>query len=507
MHHHFDYIIVGGGSAGCILAARLSEDPNVNVLLLEAGGTEIPETVENPATWYMTWGGDIDWNYQTVPQPGLDGRQTFEPRGKIIGGSSCLNLMMYIRGSQEDYDNWAYNGAPGWGYDDMLPFFQRVENQDDDSSPWAGHQGPFAVNTAAANPNPTSAAFIDACLELGYPWTDDVNGPQMEGVSWHHINVKNGKRDSLATSYLFPVLKRPNLTLESQAHAMNLIFDGKRCVGVKYSQNFEEKEVRCNREVIVAAGAMGSPQLLMLSGVGNPEHLKEHGIHVHHELPGVGENFHNHVLTGVTYECGPQVPPPTQNMSEAVMYTTSFPGWVGPDLQIAFVHASFDIIIGQAHPNSISIVPGLTRPMSRGWVRLNSSDPFDKPLINPNYLAVKADLDRLIRAIEIAREIFGSEAMSDWVTQELLPGPDKKTYEQLAAYVKSKADSYHHQCGSCKMGLDDMAVVDPELRVHGVDGLRVIDASIMPTVTSGNIHAAVLAIAEKGAHLIKTANS
>jgi choline dehydrogenase-like flavoprotein len=502
-----DYIIVGAGSAGCILASRLSEDKDTTVFALEAGGREIPESVENPATWYLTWGGDIDWNYETVPQPGLNGKKTQEPRGKIIGGSSQLNLMMYIRGHKQDYDHWAYNGALGWSYDELMPYWKKVEGQDDDSSPWAGHDGPFAVSTAKTNPNPTSKAFIDACLELGYPWTDDVNGPNMMGVSWHHINVKNGKRDSLATAFLLPALSRSNLTLEDNAHATKLLFDGKRCVGVQYIKNGETKEVYCNKEVIVAGGAMASPQLLMLSGIGNPDHLKEHGIDVVNPLPGVGENFQNHVLTGVTYECKEPVPPPAQNMSESVMYTSSSPGWTVPDLQIAFVHASFDIIIGQAHPNSVSIVPGLTRPMSRGWIKLNSADPMDKPLINPNYLGHKSDLDRLVRAIEISREIFATKAFSGWVSDELLPGPEYKTKEQLEEYIKLKADSYHHQCGSCKMGIDDMAVVDPELKVIGVDGLRVVDASVMPTVTSGNIHAAVLAIAEKGADMIKQANS
>jgi choline dehydrogenase len=500
----YDFIIIGTGSAGSVLANRLSENPAVKVLALEAGGSEIPPNVENPSLWYTLFGSPVDWGYTSVPQPGLNGRVTYEPRGKIPGGSSNLYIMMHIRGHPADYDNWAYNGCPGWSYQEVLPYFQKLENQEDDTSPWAGKGGPLQVaNAKLHEPNPTSAVFIEACRELGYPSTEDFNGPNMEGAGWHHVNIKNGKRHSTAVAYLQPVLERPNLTLSTNSQATRLLFDGKRCVGVEYSQNGEIKAANANLEVIVCAGAIESPKLLLLSGIGNPTQLKEFDIPLVAEVPGVGENFHNHVLAGVIDEASQPVPPAHQNLSESALFCKSDPGWVGPDLQIAFVHVPFNIIIGQGHPNSISILPGVVRPLSRGWIRLASKNPLDKPLVNPNYLGVESDLERLVQAVKIARQIYGTRAFSSWVKQELMPGPSIQTDAQLRDFVRNTADSYHHQAGSCKMGLDDMAVVDPQLRVNGVEGLRVADASVMPVVPSGNCHTGILMIGERVSDLIK----
>jgi choline dehydrogenase len=504
----YDFIVVGTGSAGTCVAARLSEAPGASVLALEAGPPEPPadlyENVYNPSVWYTLLGSKVDWGYSSVPQPALDGRSTYEPRGKIPGGSSNLYIMMHIRGHASDYDNWAYNGCPGWSFQDVLPYFKKSEDQEDDTNPTAGKGGAIHVGNAGLHdPNPTSRAFIDACRELGYPPTDDFNGPQMEGVGWHHVDIKEGRRHSTAVAYLKPALLRPNLTLSANSQATRLLFEGARCVGVEYSQDGEIKTARADREVIVCSGAIESPKLLLLSGIGSPEQLGQFNIPVVVDLPGVGENFHNHVLTGVICEAAQPVPPGHQNLSEAALFCKSDPGWIGPDLQIGFVHVPFNIIVGQGHPNSVSILPGVVRPLSRGWIRLASGNPLDKPLVNPNYLGAASDRERLIQAVEIARAIFATKAFSPWIKGELMPGPDVQGKEALRAFVRQSADSYHHQAGSCKMGLDAMAVVDPELRVYGVEGLRVADASVMPQVQSGNCHAGIVMIAERAADLIK----
>jgi choline dehydrogenase len=328
----------------------------------------------------------------------------------------------------------------------------------------------------------------------------------MEGVGWHHVNIKDGKRQSTEVAYLKPALNRPNLELSTNSQTTRLLFNGKRCIGVEYSQNGQMKTASADREVVVCAGAIESPKVLLLSGIGNPVQLKQFDIPVVAEVPGVGENFHNHVLVGVIYEASQPVPPGHENLSESALFCKSQPGWIGPDMQISFVHVPFNIIIGQSHPNAISILPGVVRPLSRGWIRLASKNPLEKPLVNPNYLGVPTDRERLVQGIKLARQIFGTRAFAKWVKQELMPGPDVRTDDQLRDFVRKNADSYHHQAGSCKMGLDDLAVVDPQLRVNGVEGLRVADASIMPFVPSGNCHTGILMIAEKAADLIKEAH-
>jgi choline dehydrogenase len=502
----YDFIVVGGGSASSAVAARLSENSKARVLVLEAGGTKIGPNVENPSVWFTLLGSDIDWGYTTIPQPGLNNRVVYEPRGKIIGGTSQLYLMMHIRGHAWDYDNWANMGNTGWSYKEVLPFFQKMEDQEDRTSDLVGQGGPLhIINPKNHEHHPLSPLFLEACAELGFKPTEDFNGPQMEGYGWHHVNIgKDGKRNSDAVAYLIPAMTRANLTVFTRCQATRLLFQGRRCVGVEYVQDGKLKTVRANNEVIVSLGALESPHLLLNSGVGPANQLSQFGKPVVLHMPGVGANYHNHVLTGAIMETKSPVTPGHLNTSEVSLFTKSDPHMPTPDLQFNFVHLPFDVIVGQNNPNSVSLIPGLQKPKSRGWVRLGSSDPLQKPLLNPNYLDQDDDVKRMVTMTRMCREIFATKAFSKALTgKELMPGSDFKDDDGLLKFVRGRCDSYHHQVGSCKMGKDMMAVVDPQLKVHGLEGVRVIDASIMPEITTGNIHAPIMMIAEKGADMIR----
>jgi choline dehydrogenase len=432
--------------------------------------------------------------------------------------------MMHVRGHPSDFDNWAYQGAAGWSYADLAPYFAKLEAQQDRTDPRIGTDGPQVVtNAGGPDANPMSAVFIDACRELGHREVPDFNGPQMLGVGWHHVDVKDGVRQGALRSFLEPALVRPNLTLRTGATATGLVFEGSRCVGVRYNQAEPARPAgdgrvlattpgqpgthvaRADREVLVCLGAIESPKLLLLSGLGDAARLSALGIPVVADLPGVGENFHDHVLTGLISETIEPVPPGRQNLSEAALFTVSYPGMITPDLQIAFVHVSFDIIVGKDHPNAVSILPGVVRPRSRGTIRLASTDPAVPPLVDPNYLGDRSDLDRLVQGFRLAREIFATLAFEPHLKGELMPGADVKTEDDIRRFVRARADCYHHQAGSCRMGIDDLAVVDPSLRVRGVEGVRVVDASVMPAVPSGNCHTAIVAVAERAADLVKEA--
>ena len=473
-------------------------------------GRTIPPNVHDASVWYTLLGSDVDWKYFSEPQAGLDGRKTFEPRGKLPGGSSDFYIMMHIRGHPSDYDGWAAGGATGWTYKDCLPYFQKLENQDDDTSPWAGHGGPLPVNNAGKHdPNPTSRAFIDACLELGYPGTEDFNGPDMEGAGWHHINVVDGKRFAAYRAYLEPALSRPNLTFETDALATKLIIEDGRCTGVEYRKGSRTHRAHTHKagEVIVSGGAIESPKLLLLSGIGDAKELKALGIEPTVDLPGVGKNFHNHVLTGVIHESPQPVPPGKQNLSESAMFVKSDPAETGPDLQIAFVHVPFNIIVGQGHPNSISILPGVVRPQSRGSVKLASADPAVPPLVDPNYLGDPSDLEKLVEAVKIARAHLRDQGVRA-VGRRRADAGRRPEDGRRAARVRQG----HRRLVPPPGGLLQDGHRRPRGRRPGApgprrEGLRVADASVMPVVPSGNCHAGILMIAERLADWLKAGST
>lgn len=519
---NFDFIIVGSGAAGSTLAYRLGELPEASILILEAGGPDLPEAVEVPYRWNELLLTALDWAYNSVPQPGLGNRQIYSAAGRAIGGGSVVYHMMHVRARPEDLDNWAYNGCPGWSFGDVLPFYQKLENQLDDTNPTAGKGGPITVVNARDTGNPASQAFIDACVELGYPFVDDFNASNF-GVGWHHVDIRDGKRGGVLTSYLQPALRRGNVTLKTGAQATKLLLENNRCVGVEYVVDGQRRTARADREVLVCCGAIESPKLLMLSGIGNAEHLKQLGIPVTVDLPGVGENFHDHpAVIGPVGKMAEPGADPRGNMTEVGLFWGSTPGMPIPDLEICLVHrapwgeAFFTNVVkrlqtGQpiqpvqqlVDPTLILTLPGLVAPRSRGWIRLHSSDPTVPPDINANYGAEPSDIDRIVTMVTIARDIYGTKAFAKMGLKEVSPGPAVGDDAQLREWVINNIGSYYHFVGSCKMGLDRMAVVDPQLKVHGVDGLRVADGSVIPTIPSANTHTTVVMIGERAADYIK----
>lgn len=518
----FDFVIIGSGAGGSTLAYRLSELSGATILILEAGRGDLPEAVEVPFRWNELLLTALDWAYNSVPQFGLNNRQMYSAAGRATGGGSVLYHMMHLRARPADLDNWAYDGCAGWSFQDALPFYQRSENQLDYTNPTAGKGGPITVMNAKDMGNPVSQTFIDACIELGYPFVDDFNA-SLFGVGWHHVDIKDGKRGGVLTSYLQPALSRGNVTLKTGALATKLLLENNRCVGVEYVANGQQSTARASREVIVCCGAIESPKLLMLSGIGNPEHLQRLDIPVNVDLPGVGENFHDHPLVigpfGRMAEPGPD---PRGNMTEVGLFWGSAPGMLVPDLEICLVHrapfgdAFFANVVqrlqtGQpiqpvqqlVDPNVILSLPGLVRPLSRGWVKLRSADPSVPPDINANYGAEPIDIDRITTMVKIARDIYRSKAFAKLGLQEVAPGPEVATDGQLREWVINNTGSYYHFVGSCKMGVDRMAVVDPQLKVYGVDGLRIADGSIMPCIPSANPHTTIVMIGERAAEFIK----
>jgi choline dehydrogenase len=521
----YDYIIIGAGSAGCVLANRLSKNPAHRVLLLEAGGRDLNPFIHMPAgIGKLANFRSLNWNYETEPEAELDNRRLFWPRGKVLGGSSSINAMCYCRGHRMDYDHWAELGNPGWAFDQLLPWFRHSEDQQRGESEYHGIGGPLAVQDLRYS-SPLSADFLNAAEQAGHPLTDDFNGPQQRGFAYYQVTQRNGRRCSSARAYLKPAMRRPNLKVITRARAQRVVLDGQRATGIEVIHKNSLKVFRGN-EIILSGGAINSPQLLMLSGIGPADHLAETGIDVQHDLPGVGQNLQDHLdictlmaskepntydqlnelLVGLRYLFG-RNGPASSNIAEAGGFVVSRHATDDrPDIQMHFVPALLD-----DHGRNILDGHGMTihacplRPRSRGEIRLKSAKPDDPPAMYARYLTDPYDVKMMIECARLAREIFSQDAFEPHRDSEILPGNDVTSDDDLLAFIRRKAETIYHPVGTCKMGQDEMAVVTPELTVRGLAGLHVVDASIMPTLVSGNTNAPTIMIAEKKAALMTDA--
>ncbi len=527
-----DYIVVGGGSAGCVLAARLTENPAVTVALLEAGGNNdgVLNRVPTGAAVHIVRRNAFNWAFSTVAQPGFNGRCGYQPRGRGLGGSSTINAMVYLRGQPQDYDDWAANGATGWAWNDVLPYFRKSENNERfDADECHGRGGPLNI-ADLRSPHPFAAIFIEAAQQAGLPRNDDFAGATQEGVGWYQVTQKNGERWSVARAYLDPARGRPNLSIETGALATQLLFDGRRAVGIRFEQAGQTRELRARREVLLAAGALQSPQLLMLSGIGPAEHLRQLGIDPLVDLP-VGDNLQDHpdiilnrrvdntdllglspigawkLLRAVGQWRRERRGSLTSNFAEAGAFVRTQPELARPDLQLHFVIGMVDNHNRTYHwGHGMSCHSCPLRPKSRGSVRLASRHVQDAPLIDPRFLSHEDDLETLVRGFKLVRNIFAQPAFAPFDGANLereLYYRSVRSDDEIRAAIRERADTIYHPVGTCRMGSDERAVVDPQLRVRGVDSLRVVDASVMPTLVSGNTNAPVVMIAEKAADLLR----
>ncbi len=521
---NFDYIIVGAGSAGCIVAARLAADGETRVLLLEAGRRDRHWSVQMPGGVRSHYrpGSRFNWHFSSVPQRRLDGREIYQPRGRGLGGSSSINGMVYLRGHPLDYQRWVLEGAAGWSYAEVLPYFKRLERFEPGADTYRGGDGPVGVRRQI-DLDPLSAAFLEAGRQAGFPFTDDVNGRQQEGFCRFDMNVDGGVRASTAQAYLHNAPRRANLTVRTGVLAQRVIMDGPRAVGVAFQRRGRVETARAEREVIVAAGAFGSPQLLMLSGVGPADHLRAHGIDVHTDLPGVGGNLHDHLEVHVQHRCREPVSfnrylrldrklrvgvqwflfksgVTARNQANAGAFLCSDHGAAHPDVQFHFFPAYFgaDWVV-RADQQGYRLGAGTMRGTSRGTLRLASADPAAAPLIDPNYLATEADRVELREAFQLARETLAQPAFARFDAGEADPGSAVRTDAEIDAYIRQASGSAYHPCGTCRMGGegDTGVVVDSQGRVRGLEGLRVVDASIMPSIVSSNLNCVVMMMAEK----------
>jgi choline dehydrogenase-like flavoprotein len=528
----FDYVIVGAGSAGCVLAGRLSADPATRVCLIEAGPDDSSVLCRVPfATAILVSGKWRNWAFQTVPQAGLDGRRGYQPRGRMLGGSSGLNAMIYIRGHPSDYDDWAQQGAAGWSFADVLPYFKRAEGNERFGGSLHGGDGPLNV-ADLVSPNPINDAFLEACAALQLPRNPDFNGASQEGVGHYQVTQKGGERWSAARAYLPPEARaRANLRIATDTRALRIAFSGRRATGVVCRHGETEETVAARRAVIVSAGALQSPQLLMLSGVGPPQELQRHGIAVAHALPGVGRNLQDHLdftliykamsphLFGFTPAGLMRLPGEimrwrrerrgllTTNFAESGGFLRTDPSLPRPDIQLHFVVGMVDDHARKRHfSTGYSLHTCVLRPKSRGTVTLADAEPLSPPAIDPQFLSEPADLDVLLAGVKLARRIMDAPPFRALKPEELY-SPGERDDAQLRGDIRSRADTIYHPVGTCRMGAadDDRAVVDPNLRVRGLDGLYVVDASIMPTLIGGNTNAPTIMIAEKAADLLRAA--
>ena len=523
----FDYVIVGAGSAGCVLANRLSADGKHSVLLLEAGPEDTNLWIHIPLGYGRLFKEKtVNWMYQTEPEPGLNGRQVFQPRGKVLGGSSSINGLLYVRGQHEDYDRWRQRGNVGWGYDDVLPYFKKAENQTRGADSYHGTGGPLTVSDWRHD-DPLSEAFVKAAVEAGIPFNKDFNGATQEGVGFFQTTTRRGRRASSAFSYLRPARSRGNLRVETDALAQRLIFEGRRVRAVDYRQNGVVRRARARREILVSSGAYNSPQLLQLSGVGSAELLQRHGIDVVLDAPGVGNDLQDHLQVRVMMRCAQRVTlndvvnSPFRSVMAGLQYAAlrkgpltiaagtsgaffkTSPRLATPDIQIHFIPFSTDKMGEKLHP-----FPGFSasvcqlRPESRGSLRIRSADPAAPPEIRINYLATETDRSANIDAIRMLRKILAAPALKPYVVDEVEPGANVVSDEEILAFCRQRGSTVYHPTSTCRMGSDPLAVVDARLRVRGIDGLRVVDASVMPDLMSGNTNAPVIMIAEKASDMI-----
>jgi choline dehydrogenase len=523
----FDYVIVGAGSAGCVLANRLSADGKNSVLLLEAGPRDTNLWIHVPLGYGRLFKEKtVNWMYQTEPEPGLDGRSVFQPRGKVLGGSSSINGLLYVRGQHEDYDRWRQHGNYGWGFDDVLPYFKKAENQQRGADDFHGSGGPLPVSDLG-HPDPLSAAFITAAAETGLPVNPDFNGALQEGAGFFQTTTRHGRRASTAVAYLGPAKGRNNLRVETSALAQRIVFDGRRADAVEYRQAGALKTARARREILVSGGAFNSPQLLQLSGVGPADLLRRHGIEVVLDAPGVGQNLQDHMQVRVVMRCSQRITlndivnHPVRKILMGMRYAAfrtgpltiaagtsgaffrTNPRLATPDIQAHFLPFSTDKMGEKLHSFSgFSASVCQLRPESRGSLRIRSADPAAPPEIRINYLATEVDRAANVEGLKMLRKILQAPALRPYVTEEVDPGAKVVSDEALLSYCRARGSTIYHPTSTCRMGNDALAVVDQRLRLRGIEGLRVVDASVMPDLVSGNTNAAVIMIAEKASDMI-----